>query len=137
MCHLVQERGLENRVEVDSAGTSGYHIDEPADKRMRAAAKQRGITLLSRSRKLSRDDFAQFDVLIAMDRQNYREMKALGGEDAGKVQMMSDYLDTAEWSDEVPDPYFGGDEGFEHVLDMLQAACPALLESLIGSSDDE
>jgi len=123
---LVNERQLERRVFIDSAGTSSFHIGEPADKRMRVAAKRRGFDLTSRSRMVSRRDFSEFDLLIAMDNRNYRELQKLADGSDGKIRMLSDYLDDS-WPTEVPDPYYGGDEGFDEVLDMLVAACPHLL----------
>lgn len=129
--HLIEERSLEDQVDVDSAGTSSFHIGEPADKRMRAAAQARGIELTSRSRMVSQRDFGEFDLIVAMDRNNQRELERVGGSAASKIKMLSDYL-TGEWPDEVPDPYYGGDDGFEQVLDMLQAACPSLLDELLS-----
>ncbi len=127
---VIDERELHHLVEVDSAGTSSFHIGEPADKRMRAAAQQRGIHLTSRSRMVSRRDFGEFDFLIAMDRRNFRELQMLAESSGGKIRMLSDFLPDT-WPREVPDPYYGGDEGFEEVLDMLQAACPNMLEELV------
>lgn len=135
MLHLVTQRGLQDQVEIDSAGTSGYHIGEPPDKRMTRAAKRRGIKLSSRSRQLNRDDLSHFDLLIAMDRSNVRAIHAAAEGTSVRVRLLSDYLDTDQWPIEVPDPYFGGEDGFDHVLDMLQAACPALLDSLQLESD--
>lgn len=129
---LIDERKLGDRVFVDSAGTSSYHIGEPADKRMRVAAKNRGIDLTSRSRMVSSRDMANFDLVVAMDRSNFRELEAMvSGVGRGNIRLLSDYL-TGGWPEEVPDPYYGGDEGFEQVLDMLTEACPALLDELVG-----
>ena len=111
---------------VDSAGTSSFHIGEPADKRMRAAASERGLELTSRSRMVSRRDFSEFDLVIAMDRNNYRELASLTEGVSPKLRLLSDYLDDS-WPVDVPDPYYGGDEGFEKVLNMLEAACPKIL----------
>ena len=130
---LVNERGVSDRIQVDSAGTSGFHIGEPADKRMRAAAERRGFPLTSRSRMVSRRDFSQFDLLIAMDKRNFRELQKISDGSDGKIRMLSDYLGD-EWPEEVPDPYYGGDEGFDEVLDMLVAACPELLDELLAGA---
>lgn len=130
----VRKAGLEESIEVDSAGTSSFHIGEPADKRMRAAAANRGFDLTSRSRMVSRRDFAEFDVIIAMDRKNFRELLSLVEGTNSKVRLLSDYLD-GDWPDEVPDPYYGGDEGFEEVLNMLEAACPRILDELARQVD--
>ncbi len=128
--HLVDQRQLGSKIEVDSAGTSSYHIGEPADKRMRAAAKQRGIELTSRSRMVSPRDLGEFDLVVPMDRKNLRELEAMvSGGGRGNIRLLSDYLDDS-WPKEVPDPYYGGDEGFEQVLDMLMAACPRIIDEL-------
>ncbi len=116
-------------VRVDSAGTSSFHIGEPADKRMREAASKRGYDLTSRSRMVTRRDFSEFDLVIAMDRNNYRELSILAGGPTRKLKLLSDYLEDS-WPRDVPDPYYGGEEGFEKVLDMLEAACPKILASL-------
>lgn len=130
MQELVFARGLTESIRVDSAGTSGYHIDEPADKRMRAAAAARGFELTSRSRMVSPRDLVEFSLVIAMDRANYRELVSLRNGPNPNVKLLSDYLDDS-WPREVPDPYYGGDEGFEEVLNILEAACPKILDALV------
>jgi protein-tyrosine phosphatase len=129
MQELINAQGLTDTIHVDSAGTSGYHIDAPADKRMRAAAQARGINLTSRSRMVSPRDLVEFDLIVAMDRTNYRELLALSDGSHNKIRMLSDYLD-ASWPRDVPDPYYGGDAGFEEVLNMLEVACPKMLKAL-------
>lgn len=127
---LIADRGLSDSIRVDSAGTAGYHIGKPADPRMQAAASKRGITLTSRSRLVEPADLEKYDLVLAMDRDNYRELLSMireGGQD--HVRLLSDFLDES-WPREVPDPYYGDEDGFEFVLDMLQAACPAILSSL-------
>jgi protein-tyrosine phosphatase len=102
-----------------------------ADERMRKAAEKRGFQLLSRARLLSPRDLAEFDLIVVMDRENFRNTLTLAvGNDARHVRLLSDFLDSS-WPKEVPDPYYGGDEGFEFVLDMLQAAMPSLVAFLI------
>jgi protein-tyrosine phosphatase len=130
---LIEQRGLTHRVRVDSAGTAGYHIGKPADARMLAAASKRGINLTSRSRLVVPADIGDFDLILAMDRDNYRELLSMATDHRrDHIRMLSDFLD-ASWPREVPDPYYGGDDGFEFVLDMLEAACPAVLEA-VGES---
>ncbi|MFK7737634.1 MAG: low molecular weight protein-tyrosine-phosphatase [Pirellulaceae bacterium] len=134
MQHLVNERGLGDEIEVDSAGTSSYHLGEPADKRMRQAAKSRSIELTSLSRMVSARDLGDFDWVIAMDNDNFNALNRLDDAGGGRIKMMSDYLpDDGPWPRDVPDPYYGGPEGFDHVLDMLEAACPALLDEVVSS----
>ena len=120
-------------VQVDSAGTSSFHIGEPADKRMRAAASKRGYELTSRSRMVTRRDLSEFDLVVAMDRNNFRELSILAGGPNRKLKLLSEYLEES-WPRDVPDPYYGGDDGFEKVLDMLEAACPKILASLLNKS---
>ena len=132
MTYLVASRELSDAVVIDSAGTSGYHVGELPDKRMRAAALRRGIELTSRSRIVVPKDFSRFDLVVAMDRSNLRELMGLaGGGGSLKVKLLSEYLDD-DWPIDVPDPYYGGEEGFEQVLDMLEAACPRILDAVIG-----
>ncbi len=126
---LLQQRGLSDKCDVDSAGTSGYHIGEPADRRMRAAAAERGLTLTSRARMVHPSDFAEFDWIVAMDRQNRQALNSYPQADPQRLFLLSDFLDD-RWPLDVPDPYLGDDEGFSYVLDMLQAACPTLLDRL-------
>ncbi|MEM7473832.1 MAG: low molecular weight protein-tyrosine-phosphatase [Planctomycetota bacterium] len=132
--HLVDQSELLVEIEVDSAGTSGYHIGEPADSRMRSAAGRRGIELTSRSRQVIPGDFSRFDMVVAMDRSNYQELVREAGTYDGKVRLMSEFLkgpDKDRFPEEVPDPYYGENDGFEFVLDMVQAASPGLLEALL------
>lgn len=126
--HLVQQRGLEDSVFVDSAGTIGYHEGNPADSRMRKHAAQRGFDLQSRSRKIVPEDLERFDLVIAMDRQNLADILSIEPA-ATNVRLLSDFLDDS-WPVDVPDPYYGGADGFETVLNMIEAACPNLLDEL-------
>lgn len=132
----VRRCGVEDRVLIDSAGTAGYHIGKRADPRMRAAAARRGIELTSEARLLSSRDLSQFDLIVVMDRDNYRNTLALAhGASTQHVRMLSEFLDASEgWPQEVPDPYYGGEEGFEFVLNMLQAAMPRLTGELLGKT---
>ena len=127
----LQRHGLLGEVEVDSAGTASYHVGKMADERMRRAAERRGFQLLSRARLLSPRDLSEFDLIVVMDRENFRNTLTLAtGSDPQHVRLLSDFLD-GSWPKEVPDPYYGGEEGFEFVLDMLQAAMPNLVSFLI------
>jgi protein-tyrosine phosphatase len=129
---IVQKEGLAEQFEIDSAGTSGWHAGEPADKRMQEHAIKRGYNLTSISRKFNPEkDFNQFDLIIGMDNQNVETLKSMtrNGKDLAKIYKMTDFA--KEWSyDEVPDPYYGGEEGFELVLDLLEDSCNGLLENL-------
>lgn len=129
MIHLIRERGLQDRIEVDSAGTGGYHIGEPADHRSARAARQRGVDLPSRARQFVRADFARFDYVLAMDTSNLDALKRLGGE---KVHLLRDFDPASPKGSSVPDPYYGEGDGFEVVLDQCFAACQGLLDHVVA-----
>lgn len=136
MNHLIAQSGLESKIVCDSAGTSSYHIGAPPDDRMSAAAKQRGLQLRGRSRKLKPSDLQQFDLILAMDRENYQDILYLDkeGKYEHKVYLICDFAQN--YSDrEVPDPYYGGTEGFERVVDLLFDACEGLLKYVLDSED--
>lgn len=129
MQKLLTDRGLDDQICVDSAGTLGYHSGKPADPRMKFAASNRGYELTSRARQISARDLSAFDLIITMDRENYRDVQTLAVGPAPQIRMLSDFLDD-KWPRDVPDPYYGGEEGFETVLNMLEAACPKIIEEL-------
>ena len=131
--HLLNQRGLSDRFVVDSAGTGGWHTGNPADRRMQAAAGRRGIQLPSRARQISLDDLSDFDLVLTMDDANLTAVQGLARE-AGRratatVRPMLSYAQRFTET-EVPDPYYGGEAGFEHVLDLLEDACSNLLDKL-------
>lgn len=131
MNHLIAKANLQAEISCDSAGTSNYHIGELPDSRMRQTAQQRGIVLASRARQFQKADFEAFDLILAMDRQNYYNICALDphGTYQDKVQLICDFC-THHPDQEVPDPYFGGPDGFRYVMDLLTDACQGLLLSL-------
>ncbi len=124
-------------VRIDSAGTTSHHVGERADPRMRAAAARRGYDLTSRSRRVVAADFEAFDLIIAMDRDNLRDLLELQqrGGGAAEVRLLSAFLPDGIPED-VPDPYYGGAAGFETVLDLIETACPALLRRLVAQGPD-
>lgn len=120
-----------DHLEIDSAGTSGYHAGEPADPRMREAGARRGYDLTSRSRQVTAQDFHAFDLILAMDRSNLADLRDRRPSDGtAELRLMSDFLPAGSPLD-VPDPYYGGPGGFEDVLDLIESGCPALLEHLL------
>ena len=131
--HLLNERGLSDSFVVDSAGTGGWHTGNPADQRMQAAAARRGIQLPSRARQISLDDLSEFDLILTMDDANMTAVKSLvreaGRRATATVRPMLSYAQRFSEA-EVPDPYYGGESGFEHVLDLLEDACSNLLDEL-------
>ncbi len=128
---MIEERGLEDRIQVDSAGTLSYHSGNPADSRMAAAAGRRGWLLASRARQVRREDFTEFTWLIAMDRSNFADLVDLApsGLDL-KVKLFCDFIPRVEGQD-VPDPYYGGAAGFERVLDLVEEGCGHVLEAAV------
>ena len=131
MLHLLQQAGMEREVVVDSAGTSGYHRGELPDSRMRMHAARRGYELVHRSRPVRTEDFYDFDMIIGMDDHNIADLHELAPspEEEKKICRMRDFS-VNKMVDYVPDPYYGGDSGFENVLDILEDACAGLLEKL-------
>jgi protein-tyrosine phosphatase len=131
MNHLIQRERLSDQIICDSAGTSSYHIGSPPDRRMAAAASKRGITLEGQARQFHPEDFEKFDLILAMDKENYRDILTLDLKEQyrDKVKLMCDFC--RHHSDqEVPDPYYGGTEGFNYVIDLLLDACEGLLERI-------
>jgi protein-tyrosine phosphatase len=130
--HLVKLHEL-NGLEIDSAGTNAYHVGEGADKRMISHAAKRGYNLTSKSRKFNPNiDFDYFDMIIGMDNENISVLKSKARTEADlqKIYKMTDFRKEYNY-DEIPDPYYGGAEGFELVLDLLEDACEGLLEKII------
>ena len=135
--HLLEERNLADQFVVDSAGTGGWHVGNPPDRRMQAAANRRGIHLPSRARQISLDDLSDFDLILTMDADNLAAVQGLareaGGRSQAKIESILSYAGRFSET-EVPDPYYGGDAGFEHVLDLLEDACSNLLNELSPSA---
>lgn len=134
LLHMLAHSDRSDQIEVDSAGTMGYHIGNPADARMRAAAAKRKIKLPSRARQVSKADLERFDLVIAMDRENLADLQRLHAAPKARVCLFSEFLDDS-WPTDVPDPYYGGDDGFEYVLDMMQEGCPKIIDALLKTND--
>jgi protein-tyrosine phosphatase len=132
MRHLVDEAGLAGEIEVDSAGTGAWHVGEPPDRRSQAAGKLRGLNLRGAARKVVARDFTHFDYIVAMDRSNESELRMLAPDDAAesKIELLRNYDPASPRDAEVPDPYYGGGDGFKRVLDICDAACRGLLQQL-------
>ena len=130
----IKDRELENLFVVDSAGTGGWHVGNLADRRMREAALSRGIELTSRSRKIDHNDLYEFDHILVMDKDNLNDVKSLIKDHTypinSKIKLILSYSKKSKL-DEVPDPYYGGQNGFERVLDLLDDAIDELIDSLI------
>ena len=131
---MLEDNGLKSQFIVDSAGTSGWHNGDKADARMRKHAIKRGYDLVSLSRKFYADsDFNSFDIIIGMDDDNVANLKAVAStpEESLKIHKMTDYCKEYANYNEVPDPYYDGNAGFELVLDILEDSCKVLLKELI------
>ena len=129
---LIAKNDLSESFSTDSAGTGGWHVGQAADPRSREEARRRGIELTSRSRQFQREDFAQFDVIIAMDQSNLRNILRLAQTDdeRTRVHLLRDFDSTAAPGSDVPDPYYGGSRGFPDVFDICERGCNGLLEYL-------
>ena len=130
--HLARARGVEDRFEIDSAGTSGYHAGDPPDPRSVAAARARGVSVAGASRPLTHRDLHDFDFVIVMDAENRSDVDRLrataGG--AARVHRLREW-DPQRSGLDVPDPYYGGPRGFEDVHDIVERSCAALLDHLL------
>ena len=128
MLRVVAEAGLAASIIIDSAGTAAYHIGELPDERSRTAARRRGIELDHLARQFTRADLDRFDLVIAMDGQNLAHLQRLvGGRATPVLALLRSFDPTAARGAEVPDPWAGGEEGFEEVLDQCERACRGLL----------
>ncbi len=132
MLSIVNEEGASDRYEIDSAGTGNYHIGDLPDHRMRIHARRRGYELTHRCRQVTPSDFDDFDLIVAMDASNQRNLRNIAPsiEAENKVIMMADFADLATRYDHIPDPYYEGAEGFELVLDLLESACRNLFDAI-------
>jgi protein-tyrosine phosphatase len=131
---LVAREGLDGAVEIDSAGTGAWHVGQPPDRRSTAAARARGIVMEGAARQVTEADFEAYDLLLAADAQNVAALRAVAPDEdaAAKVRLLREFDPAAAAAHDldVPDPYYGGADGFDDVIDMVAAACRGLLEQL-------
>lgn len=123
-----QLRGLADQFEVDSAGTGGWHEGQDPDKRMRKAAQSQGIDLRGSARQVCRRDFSKFEYIVCMDQENREALLAMGAP-REKISLLLEY-DNSLAEQEVPDPYYGGEDGFHRVIELVSSACGQLLDHL-------
>ncbi|HHH38228.1 MAG TPA: low molecular weight phosphotyrosine protein phosphatase [Sedimenticola sp.] len=128
---LLEQEGLTDLIEVDSAGTHAYHVGEPPDPRAQETASRHGVDLsMQRARRARSEDFMAFDYIVAMDQDNYHHLSAICPEGLEeKIHLLMDYAPEFR-TREVPDPYYGGGSGFERVFDMVEAAAAGLLQEI-------
>jgi protein-tyrosine phosphatase len=131
---LAAREGLEASIEIDSAGIGSWHVGQPPDRRSTAAAQARGIVMEGAARQVTEADFEAYDLLLAADEQNLAALRALAPDDEGasRARLLREFdpASVAAGDLEVPDPYYGGADGFDHVLDLVEAACEGLLQDL-------
>ena len=131
--NLINDKGIGNQFIVDSAGTGSWHVGKKADSRMRLAAKKRNINITSNARQIREDDFRKFKYILVMDDSNFNNVidlkNRVKGSDFAKILKIQDFSSIFN-EKEVPDPYFGGDAGFDHVLDILEDSVSCFLEQI-------
>jgi len=131
--HLVAESGVADEIEVDSAGTGAWHVGERPDPRSLEVAERHGIELPGHARRVGEEDFHRFDRIVAMDRSNLSDLESLrpAGSEA-TLELLRDH-DPDPGDGEVPDPYYGGDDGFDRVYTMVRRSCAALLDEVLST----
>lgn len=129
--HLVNEKGLQPYFQIDSAGTSAFHIGEPANSKSQWTANQHNVKLHSRAQQFQQQDLEEYDLILAMDHENLQNIKRLDKNDAfdDKIKLMRDF-DPFPDDGAVPDPYYGGMQGFENVFQIVKRSCETLLGEL-------
>ena len=136
MQHKVTERGLTQHIEIDSSGTHAYHVGEKSDSRSRALATSKGIDMeYVRARKISINDYDEFDYILAMDKENLELIEYYAPQNhSANVSLFLSFANQAGGTDEevVPDPYYGGDAGFEHVFELVDLGCDALINHILN-----
>lgn len=131
---LADERGVVDKYLVDSAGTIAYHTGERPDKRMRQVAAERGLVYSGRAKQFKRDDFARFDLIIAMDKANRQSLQSwtVTTEQDNKIHLMREFDSQGGPNLDVPDPYYGGPDGFISTYEIVKRSCEGLMEELEG-----
>jgi protein-tyrosine phosphatase len=127
---LINDQGLENQIIINSAGTGGWHVGASPDARMQATARTKGIHLTSRAQQIEAGDIRRFDLVLAMDQSNLETMQYLCSPEmaAKKLRLFRSFDPEADGDLDVPDPYYGGDDGFDHVFQIVHRTCPPILE---------
>lgn len=133
MAKFVEDAELKDNVQLDSAGTGGWHIGSSPDARAGATAAARGIKLDGSARQITAQDFEDFDLILAMDHANLRDLQEMAPPGSGaQIRLLREFdpASSSEWNLDVPDPYEGGEKGFSHALDLIEAACAGLVDDL-------
>ncbi|MCJ7715318.1 MAG: low molecular weight phosphotyrosine protein phosphatase [Anaerolineales bacterium] len=134
LLQLVDKKGIQDKYEVDSAGTIAYHVGDRPDRRMREVAADRGVVYSGRARQFSKDDFERFDLIIAMDKENKRSLLswAISSDQENKIHMMREFDPQGGANLDVPDPFYGGPDGFITTFEIVNRSCEGLIEELEG-----
>ena len=128
--HLVNERGYSREFHIDSCGTGAWHVGEPPHRESQKVAQKYGVSLDGqRARQVKRGDFSKFDVIVAMDEENYLDLESMAKNPTAEIIMLRQF-DTHADDTDVPDPYYGGPEGFEEVFQIVRRSCEALLDDV-------
>jgi len=125
------DRGLDSFFEIDSCGTAAYHIGEPPDGRSLANAQKNGVNYRHLGRQVKKSDFQKFDYILAMDASNHRNLMDIRPKNAAATMMMMRDFDDQRSGDDVPDPYYGGEDGFQHVFEVLDESVNQLIDHLV------
>ncbi len=130
--HLANQASTAHKYQVDSAGTSAWHIGDPPDSRMRRVAARHGLVYIGRARQFQQRDFDRFDLILAMDQHNYAELARMAGSEGqrNKIHLLREFDSQAEPQAVVPDPYYGGIDGFENTYQVIERSCLGLLQAL-------
>lgn len=137
MRQLVDDAGLSETIGVSSAGTAAYHVGEKPDPRSCETASRRGVALVSRARKFAGKDFARFDYVLAMDAENLAHLKKMHRSKAAtsRLSLLRHFDPDDPRNQDVPDPYYGGDDGFDRVFDICHASCQSLLDHIVAEHE--
>jgi protein-tyrosine phosphatase len=132
--HYAQEKGVSEKYQLDSAGTSAFHVGEPPDRRMRKVAQEKGFQYTGRAQQFRREEFDRYDLIIAMDKANFRTLQSWAPTEADlkKIHMMREYDPEGSSNLDVPDPYYGGVDGFYITYEIVERSSKGLLEKLEG-----
>ena len=130
--HLAEEAGLSGKYQLESAGTSAYHVGQAPDKRMRQAAAEHGFHYTGRARQFWREDLDKYDLILVMDQNNRRILESMvqNNPQKNKIHMLREFDAQGSGDLDVPDPYYGGVEGFEATFQIVTRSCEGLLEAL-------
>ncbi|MDF1564960.1 MAG: low molecular weight phosphotyrosine protein phosphatase [Deltaproteobacteria bacterium] len=127
---MVRTRGLEDQIEIESRGTGDWHLGQPADPRMQAAATRHGVPMSTRAELFEEEDFADFDLILSMDRARFGELeRRMPRRVKAALRLFRDYDPEASGPADVPDPYYGGEDGFEEVYRIVERTCAAMLDA--------